>query len=164
MEDNIELDKTGKAMGLCMIASALLEEAGKHLKEDNSVYKQRNKHLINSFLNANISIIEARKLIANLITSPKVLEESSQILGYELEADIVQENYNDEQNLLSNLVSLYINIRSETELKDLLLITDNLRQDKRVYTKEDLLWKIECAVKDFCNMSQINTELLKKYL
>lgn len=164
MENKIELDSTGKGLGLCMIASAFLEQAGRILKADNTVYKQRNKFLIDNFLRANLPIIEARELIANLIVSKKVLEESSAVMGYELDPEVVLENYTSEQTLLSNMIYLYLCIRSDEEMANLLLVTENLRQDKRVYTQEDVLWKIECAVKDFCNMTDINTSLLTKYL
>lgn len=141
-----------------------MEQAGRILKADSTVYKQRNKHLIDTFLRANVPVIEARELLRNLIVSKKVIEESSEVLGYQLDPEVVEENYTAEQELLSNLIFLYLCIRSDQELADLLLITDNLRKDKRVYTEQDLLWKIECAVKDFCNMSDINTSLLQKYL
>ena len=164
MEKRKELDLTGKGMGLAMIASALMEQAGIILKKDNTVYKQRNKHLIDTFLIAIVSVIEARELLYILIISPEVLKDSSKVLGYELDPEIVAENYTSEQELLSNLMYLYLCIRTDEELADLLLITDNLRRDKRVYTQEDLLWKIECAIKDFCNLSEVNKDLLTKYL
>lgn len=159
-----ELDRIGKGMGLAMAASIFLEKAGSILKEDKLVYKQKVKLLLNNLLKENLSLIQGRELLYNLISTKETLDDSAKVLGYTPEKDVVEDAFHTEQDLMAKMVNIYLNISTDEELYNSWVVINELFEKRRVYTQGDLLHKIEVAIKDFCNMSEINKDLLTKYI
>jgi hypothetical protein len=94
-------------------------------------------------INSNLDLIEQRELLFNLLSSEKVLQESSKILNYELDKESIEDLYTTEQKLLSNFIYLYLNLKSDTELIDTFIITEELRKGKKVYTQVELNDKLK---------------------
>ena len=138
-----ELDKFGKGVGLLIAACTFIEIGGDIVKENHKFYKKKNKQLLNNLINSNLDLIEQRELLFNLLSSEKVLQESSKILNYELDKESIEDLYTTEQKLLSNFIYLYLNLKSDTELIDTFIITEELRKGKKVYTQVELNDKLK---------------------
>jgi hypothetical protein len=164
MASRKELDSVGKGMGLAMAASIFLEKAGSILKKDKLVYKHKVKQLLNNLLQENLSLIKGRELLYNLISSKETLDDSAKILGYTPEKDVVEDAFHTEQDLMAKMVNIYLNITSDEELYNAWVVVNELFEKRRVYTQGDLLHKLEVAIKDFANLTEINKEHLNKYL
>lgn len=133
-----ELDKKGKSIGLLLAAISFIEVGGKLLKEDNKFYSKKNKQLLNNLIDSNLNLVKERDLLFNLLSSEKVLQESSKILNYELDKEIIEDLYTTEQKLLSNFIYLYLNLKSDSALIDTFIITEELRKGNKVYTQIEL--------------------------
>ena len=132
------LDRKGKGIGLLLSALSFIEIGGKILKEDTKFYRKKNKQLLNTLIESNSELIKERDLLFNLIQSDMVIEESSKILDYELDKEGIVDLYTTEQKLLSNFIFLYLSLKSDTDLIDTFIITEELRKGNKVYTQVEL--------------------------
>lgn len=122
--------KTSKALTKILIASYLTNEASKDLVKDFFIYKQKNKRLLNE-------LVESNKDIYNLCV--KTIEGKNQlnIIEDEQEIEYTSNQLQDKLSLIDTFCKLY-SILSEAGIVDLDILLNNVLQDKKVYTEEEV--------------------------
>lgn len=122
--------KTSKALTKILIASYLTNEASKDLVKDFFIYKQKNKRLLNE-------LVESNKDVYNLCV--KTIEGKNQlnIIEDEQEIEYTSNQLQDKLSLIDTFCKLY-SILSEAGIVDLDILLNNVLQDKKVYTEEEV--------------------------
>ena len=158
-----QLDKTKKSIDLMFAAAVLINTAAAQFKTDNDIYKHKTKRLVNELYNESIRILNVKEATRNDIGSEQIAKEYSEKNNVEVDTEIALEKFDDENELLVKLVSLYLKTVDYGRIVDIKIIIDQLFENKRVYTEVELLDKLKTAINDNCNF-KINEEILKKYL
>ena len=158
-----QLDKTKKSIDLMFAAAVLINTAAAQFKTDNDIYKHKTKRLVNELYNESIRILNVKEATRNDIGSEQIAKEYSEKNNVEVDTEIALERFDDENELLVKLVSLYLKTVDYGRIVDIKIIIDQLLENKRVYTQVELLDKLKTAINDNCNF-KINEEILKKYL
>lgn len=158
-----ELEKTKKNIDLMFAAAVLINTAAAQFKTDNNIYKHKTKRLVNELYNESIRILSIKEATRRDIGDDNIAKQYSEKNNIEVDTEIALEKFDDENELLVKLVSLYLKTIDYGKIIDIKIIIDQLFENKRVYTQVELLDKIKTALNDHCNY-QFNQENLQKYL
>lgn len=150
--------KQEKGIALALIAYLLLEQAGTVLKSDGKYYKGKTKLLLNNLLQNSSSVFLNIKNLKNLILPTQVLNKVKLEHG-EVEQEVMHEELNASKRIFINLAALYITA-NDGKIYDLERITNNLIQNKKVFTEEEVL----DVLKNYINQTTPLLKLHENYL
>lgn len=120
---------TVKSMGVALICSHLLKTVCENVKADSAIYHQKTKKMLNNLLE---TVDSALNKTHNL----QAIKNTSKFLNRELEGEVVE----DEIVTNAEIVEFVTDILMEGDaikIYDLHLLLRNVKEGKRVYTKEE---------------------------
>lgn len=154
--------KQEKGIALALIAYLLLEQAGTVLKSDGKYYKGKTKLLLNNLLQNSSSVFLNIKNLKNLILPTQVLNKVKLEHG-EVEQEVMHEELNASKRIFINLAALYITA-NDGKIYDLERITNNLIQNKKVFTEEEVLDVLKNYINQTTPLLKLDENYLKTFV
>lgn len=154
--------KQEKGIALALIAYLLLEQAGTVLKSDGKYYKGKTKLLLNNLLQNSSSVFLNIKNLKNLILPTQVLNKVKLEHG-EVEQEVMHEELNASKRIFINLAALYITA-NDGKIYDLERITNNLIQNKKVFTEEEVLDVLKSYINQTTPLLKLDENYLKTFV
>ena len=147
---------------MALIAYLLLEQAGTVLKSDGKYYKGKTKLLLNNLLQNSSSVFLNIKNLKNLILPTQVLNKVKLEHG-EVEQEVMHEELNASKRIFINLAALYITA-NDGKIYDLERITNNLIQNKKVFTEEEVLDVLKNYINQTTPLLKLDENYLKTFV
>lgn len=157
-----EEKKQEKGIALALIAYLLLEQAGTVLKSDGKYYKGKTKLLLNNLLQNSSSVFLNIKNLKNLILPTQVLNKVKLEHG-KVEQEVMHEELNASKRIFINLAALYITA-NDGKIYDLERITNNLIQNKKVFTEEEVLDVLKNYINQTTPLLKLDENYLKTFV
>lgn len=154
---------TEKGLLTLLIANLLYELSYSALKQDEEIYRHKvKKHLQNTLESLLPKLRESKKIMKLMDVSPEQKQKISELVGYDYEPEMMEDGINTELNIFTDFISIYLNL-NDTTLYDFSNILINFKENKRVYTEEELIDKVQKITKELC-YSDYSRETIKEKL
>lgn len=154
---------TEKGLLTLLMANLLYKLSYLGLKQDEEIYRHKvKKHLQNTLESLLPKLRESKKIMKLMDVSPEQKQKISELVGYEYEPEMMEDGINTELNIFTDFISIYLNL-NDTSLYDFSNILINFKENKRVYTEEELIDKVQKITKELC-YSDYSKETIKEKL
>lgn len=154
---------TEKALITLLISNLLYELSYLGLKNDQEVYRHKvKKNLQNTIDSLLPKLKESKRIMKLMDVSEEDRKKISAMVGYDYEPEMMEDGINTELNLFKDFIDIYLNL-NDVNLYDFSNILINFKENKRIYTEEELIDKVQKITKELC-YSDYSRETIKEKL
>lgn len=126
-----------RGLGCAVLGVILLDIASKAIKQENKFIPYNLRNWMRGFNQIAQPVLWEISKLKKLFVPVEKVQEINKELGYELEAENIENDLNVEQTLFSDFIFTYLNSNTN-EIYNLSLIMENLKEKRKVYTEQEV--------------------------